>query len=55
VQRRAGRGRNINYNGPIGNLSIDLSGNVTTADFDRFGSTTPAATSPDGSITVGSD
>lgn len=29
-------GRNINYNGPIGNLSIGPSGNVTTADFDRF-------------------
>ncbi len=29
-------GRNINYNGPSGNLSIDANGNVIAANFERF-------------------
>ena len=29
-------GRNINYNGPSGNLAIDSNGNVVAANFERF-------------------
>ena len=29
-------GRNINYNGPSGNLSIDANGNVEAANFEKF-------------------
>ena len=48
-------GRNINYNGPIGNLSIGPSGNVTTADFDRFRFDASGRDVSDGTITIGND
>ena len=45
--------RNINYNGPTGNLSIDSDGNVATADFDRFGFDSTGRDVGDGEIAVG--
>lgn len=46
-------GRNINYNGPSGNLSIDSDGNVASADFDRFGFDATGRDVGDGEIAVG--
>ena len=46
-------GRNINYNGPTGNLSIDENGNVVTANFDRFTFDANGRDIADGSISVG--
>ena len=48
-------GRNINYNGPSGNLTIDADGNVTTAIFERFTFDDTGRDVPDGSLTIGSD
>lgn len=46
-------GRNINYNGPSGNLSIDASGNVATVDFERFTFDQSGRDVSDGTIPVG--
>ena len=46
-------GRNINYNGPSGNLSIDNDGNVATVDFDRFGFDSTGRDVGDGELAVG--
>ena len=46
-------GRNINYDGPSGNLSIDPNGNVVTADFDRFTFDTNGRDITAGRIAVG--
>lgn len=46
-------GRNINYNGPSGNLSIDASGNVATVDFERFTFDQSGRDVGDGIIAVG--
>lgn len=47
-------GRNINYNGPSGNLSIDANGNVLTVDFERFVFDSTGRDVPAGKISVGS-
>lgn len=48
-------GRNINYNGPTGNLSIGADGNVVTADFERFTFDSTGRDITDGIIAIGED
>jgi branched-chain amino acid transport system substrate-binding protein len=45
--------RNINYNGPTGNLEIDDNGNVVAADFERFTFDESGRDVADGEISVG--
>jgi branched-chain amino acid transport system substrate-binding protein len=47
------QGRNINYNGPSGNLSIGSDGNVATANFERFGFDATGRDVSDGEVSVG--
>ncbi len=46
-------GRNINYNGPSGNLSIDGSGNVIAANFERFTFDSSGRDVADGIVAIG--
>ena len=46
-------GRNINYNGPSGNLSIDLNGNVVAANFEKFKFESSGRDVADGIIAIG--
>ena len=48
-------GRNINYNGPTGNLSIGADGNVATANFERFTFDDDGRDVTDGIIAIGED
>lgn len=48
-------GRNINYNGPTGNLSIGADGNVVTANFERFTFDSTGRDVTDGIIAIGED
>ena len=48
-------GRNINYNGPTGNLSIGADGNVVTANFERFTFDSSGRDVTDGIIAIGED
>jgi branched-chain amino acid transport system substrate-binding protein len=48
-------GRNINYNGPSGNLAIDTNGNVVSANFERFTFDSSGRDVADGIIAVGTD
>ena len=46
--------RNINYNGPTGNLAIDDNGDVVSADFERFTFDASGRDVGDGTISVSS-
>ena len=46
-------GRNINYNGPSGNLSIDDNGNVVAANFERFTFDSSGRDVADGVVAIG--
>ena len=46
-------GRNINYNGPSGNLSIDANGNVIAANFERFTFDSSGRDVADGVVAIG--
>ena len=46
-------GRNINYNGPSGNLSVDANGNVVAANFERFTFSSSGRDVADGIIAIG--
>lgn len=46
-------GRNINYNGPSGNLSIDDNGNVIAANFERFTFDSSGRDVADGVVAIG--
>ena len=46
-------GRNINYNGPSGNLSIGSDGNIATANFERFRFDATGRDVSDGEVAVG--
>lgn len=48
-------GRNINYNGPTGNLSIGADGNVATANFERFTFDSSGRDITDGILAIGED
>lgn len=46
-------GRNINYNGPSGNLSIDANGNVVAANFEKFKFESNGRDVSDGIVAIG--
>ncbi len=46
-------GRNINYNGPTGNLAIDGNGNVVAANFERFRFESNGRDIADGVVAIG--
>jgi len=46
-------GRNINYDGPSGNLSIDVNGNVVAANFEKFRFDSSGRDVADGIVAIG--
>jgi len=46
-------GRNINYNGPSGNLTIDVTGNVVAANFEKFRFDSSGRDVADGIVAIG--
>lgn len=46
-------GRNINYNGPSGNLSIDVNGNMSAANFEKFKFDSLGRDFADGLVAIG--
>jgi len=46
-------GRNINYNGPSGNLTVDVNGNVVAANFEKFRFDSSGRDVADGIVAIG--
>ena len=46
-------GRNINYSGPSGNLTIDVNGNVVASNFEKFRFESTGRDVADGIVAIG--